>query len=263
MSNLREYLLDKEQQYEAYIQQDLWELFLFLPARKFMWLLGSVLFFMGLALYVFTQSIMITVCALILASASPPILIRRYKTIRTEKLISQLPDASMMLSNTLSSGGSLISGFNFVYRNSDSPLSQELSVVMRKVRLGHKLSDALMDMRNKLSHQQLNKWVDLLVIVSASGGQQSVILERMAESMRSHHRLSQRVKSLSAQGNMQGKIMSLIPLLLCGALYLIERESMRSLMSKPVGWVLAILLISLILIGQFWINKLLNVRVPL
>ncbi|WP_165924684.1 type II secretion system F family protein [Lysobacter sp. N42] len=252
-----------ENRYEEQIQQGLVELFLFIPARQFLFICMSLAGFLAILCWLLTQSLALTFSFFLISFIFPPVLLKRLKNTRVSKLVKQLPDASIMLGNHVSSGGSLNSAFDFVAANAEYPLSQELGLVMRRVRLGWKLNEALQRMAANLENEQLERWVCMLTLISSSGGQLAKILELLANNMRLRSRLQDRVRSLSAQGNMQGKVMSGLPFLLFLALYMIESEAITILINSTFGALLMGTVIFLVVTGQLWMRKLLNVRVPL
>lgn len=252
-----------ETEYEVRLQRGLAELFMFLPVRQ-------LLIFWTLLVLVLTTSLLLlkvnwflTTLLLIGTSILPPYIYRRMVKARRKRFVAQLPDACMLIANTLRTGGTVAGAIHFVRINAAAPLSQEFSLVSRSLRLGSNLADALLALYQRLPSDELERMVTGLMLGQESGGQQARLLEQISASLRSRAQLARRVHSLSAQGKMQGKVMSGLPFFLATALWFLEPAAMRYLIATPLGWILLAIMVLLIVVGHWLINRTVNIEVPL
>src|SRR5690554_1087706 len=258
------YLVKKvETEYEVRLQRGLAELFMFLSARQLLVLWALLLLLLSVALVLLNVAWLFALTVLLGAITLPPFAYKRMVKNRRKRFIAQLPDACMLIANTLRTGGTVTGAIHFVRKNAAAPLSQEFSLVSRSLRLGSSLADALVNLYQRLPSDELERLVTGLLLGQESGGQQAQLLEKIAASLRSRAQLARRVHSLSAQGKMQGKVMSGLPFFLATALWFLEPAAMRQLMAKPFGWILLATMIVLIVIGHWLINRTVNIEVPL
>src|SRR5690606_39373426 len=69
---------------------------------------------------------------------------------RLQKFEEQLPDAFMLLSGSLQSGASLSMALENVVHQSPAPLSQEFGLLIKNIRLGVSLEDALLKLEKRI-----------------------------------------------------------------------------------------------------------------
>ncbi len=252
-----------ETEYEVRLQRGLAELFMFLPARQLLMFWGLLVLLLALSLLLLKVSWLMAILLLMGTATLPPYVYRRMVKNRRKRFVSQLPDACMLIANTLRTGGTIAGAIHFVRINAAAPLSQEFSLVSRSLRLGSSLADALLALYQRLPSDELERMVTGLLLGQESGGQQARLLEQIAASLRSRAQLARRVHSLSAQGKMQGKVMSGLPFFLATALWFLEPAAMRYLMATPLGWILLATMVLLIVVGHWLINRTVNIEVPL
>lgn len=252
-----------ETEYELRLQRGLAELFMFLPARQLLVFWALAVLFIGLLFLLLKVHWFTAITVLASVAILPPSIYRHLVRTRRKRFIGQLPDACMLIANTLRTGGTVASAIHFVRVNAAAPLSQEFSLVSRSLRLGSSLADALLNLYQRLPSDELERVVTGLLLGQESGGQQAQLLEKIANSLRSRAQLARRVHSLSAQGKMQGKVMSGLPFFLASALWFLEPAAMRHLMNTPLGWVLLATMVLLIVVGHWLISRTVNIKVPL
>lgn len=252
-----------ETEYELRLQRGLAELFMFLPARQLLVFWALAVLFIGLLFLLLKVHWFTAITVLAGVAILPPSIYRHLARTRRKRFIGQLPDACILIANTLRTGGTVASAIHFVRVNAAAPLSQEFSLVSRSLRLGSSLADALLNLYQRLASDELERVVTGLLLGQESGGQQAQLLEKIANSLRSRAQLARRVHSLSAQGKMQGKVMSGLPFFLASALWFLEPAAMRHLMNIPLGWILLATMVLLIVVGHWLISRTVNIKVPL
>lgn len=252
-----------ETEYELRLQRGLAEIFMFLPVRQLFAFWALVVLLLGMVLILLNVGLLVALALLVAATIMPPYMYRRLVRSRRKRFVEQLPDACMLIANALRTGGTLAGAIYFVREHAPPPLSQELSLVSRSLRLGSNLSDALLGLYQRLPSDELERVVTGLLLGQESGGQQAHLLEKISSSLRARAQLARRVHSLSAQGKMQGKVMSGLPFFLAAALWFLEPSAMRHLMEQPLGWILLATMIVLIVVGHWLIYRTVNIEVPL
>ncbi|EGN76433.1 Flp pilus assembly protein TadB [Idiomarina sp. A28L] len=249
--------------YEHRMQQSLTELFLFVPVRQLLiaWLIILILLFVSLLLLA-TPWIWL-LCIMLVMAVGPWRFYQFLKNRRQANFQRQLPDALLLLANILRAGGSVQVGLQFLAREMPIPLAQEMTLVTRQLRLGKSFAAALCDLQQRMPSTELDRTVVALKLGYETGGQQAPLLERLAASMRKKLQLQQRILSLSAQGRIQGRVMTALPLLLCAVLWGMEREVMQQLSTQYLGWALAMIMLCMLAAGHWLINRMLKIEVPL
>lgn len=179
---------------------------------------------------------------------------RRIKTIRY-----QLPGVVELIATSLRSGLSIRSAFLQVTRQSQQPIQQELAILERMQRIGIPLDKALSEWAKKLPVKELKLLVFTVAVSTASGGNLSDSLDRLAAAWRQHLILEEKVDALTAQGRLQAWVMAALPLVLAVALSLLDPVSMQSLWTTTAGNIVVMTVLSLELAGLLWIRRLVRV----
>jgi tight adherence protein B len=79
--------------------------------------------------------------------------------------------------------------------------------------------------------------------------------------MRARLAMEARIRSLTAQGRLQGLIVGALPVLLMAVLFVMEPQSMSVLYTKPLGWAALLLIAILEAAGFILIRRIVNIRV--
>ena len=242
-------------------EQRLAELFLFIPLRK----LALALLIPWLLLFLFLALWLPAVIwwPLMFSSWVLPAWYLQWLRQRRHKLfVQQLPDTLTLIASGLKSGVPLIANLQMVARESGKPMRDEISVLLRQIRLGDSFIKVLDDWLLRMPSRDLEPVVIVLKLAQQTGGQQAIILTKLGNTMRAKQQLQLRVEVLTAQGRMQGKVMSLLPLLMIAALYAIETPTILALAAHPLGWFSALALLILLAVGYYLITLQVRVEVP-
>jgi tight adherence protein B len=180
---------------------------------------------------------------------------------RAQKLMLQLPDGLTMMAGTLRAGASLQSALDMVVKESPAPISQEFSLLLREQRLGLSLEDSLRGMSQRLKMEDIDLFVSALTIAKEVGGNLSEILERLATALRAKAVMEGKIRALTSQGKLQGVIVGLLPLFLAGVLYAMDPQAMLPLFTTVYGWGVMAVVFVMLLLGGFFIKKIVTIDI--
>lgn len=256
-------LKNYQQTYENKMQQGLTELFLFIPVRQLFMFWGISTLVVMLLLLALADSWLSYLAGVLIIGAAPWQLYAYLRKQRAASFQQQLPDALLLIANSLRSGASLQSAMHFISQEMPAPIGQEFSLLLRQLRLGQPIDVALAELEQRLPSIDCTRMAAAITLGHSTGGQQAPLLERLAGSMRKKQQLQQRIQSLSAQGRMQGRVMTILPLFLTLVLWAIETVTVEQLVQHPLGWIIAIAMLVMLGFGQWFISRMLRVQVPL
>ena len=103
---------------------------------------------------------------------------------RLAKFEEQLPDAFVMLSSSLQSGASLNMALETVAAQSPVPLSQEFGLIVKRMRLGVTLDDALIELEKRLPMQSFIMASSAIRISREVGGNLVETINSMSKTLR-------------------------------------------------------------------------------
>ena len=180
---------------------------------------------------------------------------------RKRKFNEQLVDALVTMSNALRAGFSINQAFESVIEQGDIPISQEFGVCMRQMRVGMTFSEALASLDDRMKSDDLTLVVSAIEIARKTGGNLTEIFERISETIRGRMRIERRVRTLTAQGRMQGLVVSLMPLLLGGILTAMKPQMMLPFLASVNGMLCVGGATLLVAAGWFVIRRIVSIDV--
>ncbi len=180
---------------------------------------------------------------------------------RQRQVQTSLPDSLQQLASAMRAGATLTTATEHFVRDSEGPLGQELSLVLREQRLGEPVERSWRNMAARNPGEAMELVVAAVLVARESGGNLAEIFDTLAQTLREKQAMDGKVRALTSQGKLQGWIVGLLPVLMIGALSLLEPQAMKPLFSSVMGWSVLLLMGVLELIGMLMIRKIVMVDV--
>lgn len=178
-----------------------------------------------------------------------------------DKFEDQLVEALGMLSNSVNAGQSLMQGIENMVKDTKPPISVEFEEALRQVRLGKSITEALVEITKRVKSKDLTMAITSINLSRETGGNIGEILSRLCTTIRERKKIKGKIVSLTAQGRASGIVMSSIPAILLGVLYLIEPGMMGLLFSTVAGNLMLLLAGLMISAGMFFISKIVSIDI--
>lgn len=191
----------------------------------------------------------------------PTFFYRRMRVKRLRKIEAQLPDALTMVSGSLQAGASLNIALDNLVNEQPAPISQEFEILTQEQRLGVDFDISLSNMEKRIPMQDFRMLTTALRINREVGGNLAETIESLANTLRRKSTMEGKIESLTAQGKLQGVVMTGLPVLLGLLLNFLEPESMSKLWTTGVGWTVLAIVIVMEMLGYFMIRKITSIDV--
>lgn len=185
------------------------------------------------------------------------VMIRR----RRAAFADQLPDLLQLIASALQSGFSLQQAVDAVVHENAQPAVGEFSRALAEVKLGADLDDCLDMIATRMDSADLHWTVMAIRIQRGIGGNLAEVLTTIVGTIRERGFLRRQVRSLSAEGRLSAVILVALPILVGAWLFLTDRTYMRTLYTTPMGLLLFIGAIALLVIGTFWMRRMIRLEV--
>ncbi|WNF36966.1 type II secretion system F family protein [Bacillaceae bacterium IKA-2] len=163
--------------------------------------------------------------------------------------------------------GSLRAGFSFqqalksVIDEAESPIKDEMDIVMKEMQYGKNIEEALYELKQRMPSDDLDLMIQAILIQRQVGGNLATILAKIVETIRDRTKIQQQIVTLTAQGRLSGMVIGLMPFILAGILYLINREYISVLFTNPIGLVLVGIGLFMGVLGIIFIRKITTIEV--
>lgn len=180
---------------------------------------------------------------------------------RLTKFEEQLPEALDIIRRMLQAGQPLAQAFKEVGDELPSPAGDEFKNTFNLLNFGYDSKVAMLSMADRVPTISMLAFSSAVMLQKDTGGNLSENLHKVSEVLRARFKLARKIKTLTAEGRMSAWVLVLAPFLLFIALYLLNREYLEPLYTDPRGLkAIGVGMVSVV-IGAFWIRKVVNVEV--
>ena len=173
----------------------------------------------------------------------------------------QLPEALATMSNALRAGFSISQAFDSVVEQGEAPMSEEFAILQQQLKIGMSFEDALSSLSQRVGSDDLTLVTTAILISRKTGGNVTEIFDKISETIRGRQRIERKVKSLTAQGRMQGVVVSLMPLFLGFVMTLMKPKMMLPFLASATGAGAVLLTCALVGCGWLMIRKIIKIDV--
>ncbi|MDA0577924.1 MAG: type II secretion system F family protein [Verrucomicrobia bacterium] len=258
----------------AYSQQtakQLEDVFLFIPPRRiteFGWAAAIAVFFLVFSTVGRVTDLRSALTALALATLAgaatlrlPTLIVQILRNRRLARFNLQLGDTLVSMSNALKAGFSIAQAIEAVVREGENPIAQEFEVFLQQTRVGVSFSQALQNLDDRVGSEDLKLVIVAIETARKTGGNLTEIFEQIAVTIRERLRIERRIRTLTAQGRLQGIIVSLMPVVIGCALVVVDPEMMLPFLHSSMGATIMVVVALLILAGGLVIRKIVRIDV--
>lgn len=247
------------------------DLFLFIPPRRIAemgWACAIAAFFI---VFLLIANLRDPITALIglalglgaagLALRAPNQLLVLMRHQRRRRFNLQLIDALAQMSNALRAGFSIQQAIETVVQNGENPIAQEFQVLIQQTRVGVNFDEALDNLARRVGSDDLTLVVMAIQTARQTGGNLTEIFDKISFTIRERVRIENRIRTLTAQGRLQGIILGAMPVFIGTVMTLVRPGLMLPFLHSPVGIVTLSTVAVLIALGALAIRKIIRIDV--
>jgi tight adherence protein B len=235
-----------------------------LPLRTAEWMLIHIGAAVGTSLLLLVASrgaVVAMLLGLLIGLTLPWLALSVLRSRRQSKFLAQLPDTLQLLAGSLAAGYSLPQAMDSVVREATPPISVEFNRALVEARLGMPPEDALDGIAGRTDSQDFS-WIVLAIRIQRDvGGNLAELLSSVADTLRERQRLRRQVSALSAEGKLSGIILGALPVVFTLYLVLVRPEYIHPLFATTLGLMLLGIGVIMLVIGAFWISRVIKVDV--
>jgi tight adherence protein B len=212
------------------------DMFMFMDERNLFRINAVAIVLVPLLVWFVSGNPLLAIFALVLILVLPKKIYGWMRQRRIDKIQQQLPDGLMMVAGSMRAGLGFTPALESLARDIEPPLAQEFALVLREQRMGVKLEEALEHFNDRVPMQDVTLFVSAVGISRDVGGNLAESMASLADTLRRRLIMEGKVKSLTAQGRLQGIVMALMPIGLIGFLTFAYPDTMREMYHSYIGW---------------------------
>ncbi len=185
-----------------------------------------------------------------------------FTTKRNAKLLEQFPDALNTIVRCVRVGIPMAEALRTVARDSQLPTKTEFTILADKVSIGIPLDVALRELSARIKLTEYQFFATALTLQARSGGGITQTLETLADVIRKRVGLKARGYALTAEARTSAMILSALPFVAGGAIFVLQRPYIILLFTTASGEAVLGAAILLMIVGmgiiQFMISNVLK-----
>lgn len=179
---------------------------------------------------------------------------------RRAKFDEQLPDTLQMLTGSMRAGHSLLRAIDASAKESDAPMSEELSRIVNETRIGRELAESMNDVAQRTGSEDFGWITQAIEIHREVGGDLAEVLDHVGETIRDRNQIKRQVQALSAEGRMSAAVLMGLPIVLFFALILINPQYAKTFTSTVPGYLMLGVSALMLTAGGFWLSRLVKAK---
>jgi tight adherence protein B len=195
-------------------------------------------------------------CALLvpLIAVAPVTMLERMRKKRVARVEQVLDGFVLALANAMRATPSAGKALATIQSVTPAPLDREIELVLREMRVGSTLEQALGNLSARVRSFQLDAAMSGLLIGRQTGGNVPEILDSAANTLREMARLQGVLRAKTAEGRAQANVLAAFPLLLLFAFDAASPGYFRPLTESATGMIVAMIAVGM------WVSSVLLTR---
>jgi tight adherence protein B len=195
------------------------------------------------------------------AGLLPWMQVRHQTAARMRVFEQQLPDALDLLVRSLRAGHSLNSGLQMVGEELSDPIGPEFRYVANEISLGKETKRALDNLLYRVPSADLPFFVTAISIQQETGSNLAEVLNNLSTVIRERFKVYGKVRAITAMGRMSANILAVWPLVMIGAIYLVNPTYIEPLWAEDAGRMLVFIATIMIFIGYVICRRMAEIKV--
>lgn len=169
---------------------------------------------------------------------APLFILKRRSAERVLRVEEQLDPWLLMLSNALKASPSLGEAVANSAKLMRPPMSEELDLALKEMKLGTPLDQAVLNMSTRIGSQSVSSALATILVGRQTGGDLPKILEESSATLREMARLEGVVRTKTAEGKTQAYVLGVIPFVLIAAIHMVDEHWLKPLGETTLGFVI-------------------------
>ena len=180
---------------------------------------------------------------------------------RANLFVEQMVDGLTLMANGIKSGTNAMQAMQRVVEIMGNPIAQEFQTIITANQFGQSFEEALLDLGERIPRPDVQMFVISINILKETGGNLAETFETIVSVVRERQKIEKKIEAMTAQGMMQGMIVSMIPFVLAGVFFVIDPKFIMPMFTTTLGWILCLVILILQIIGGIMIKKIVTIKV--
>lgn len=252
----------------TYIQEKLELLFIEIPPERLTMgllifsLLSSTFFLVFIGLWIsWILGFIVGVGVGVLSFRAPKKLVDYLVERRIKQYQNQMVDGLTLLANGIRAGLSVPQALGMVVNELNPPISQEFGLILQQNRIGVTLEECFENLAKRVPTEDNDMFISSINILRETGGNLAEVFDTIVAVIRERVRLQQKIDTYTAQGMFQGVTIACMPFAIAGIYGASDPNSIKLLLTTPLGIILTLVALTLDFVGFWVILKIVKIKI--
>lgn len=241
-------------------------MFVEVDKKRITWLMLLISFGLGtVAFLLFLPNVVAGIFFAVIITVAgwtlPIIAVKSIYEKRTYIFVDQMVDALTIMANGIKSGLTVTQSMERVVENLKNPISQEFALVLSQIRLGRSVEEALIELGERIPRPDVQMFVTSINILKETGGNLGETFQTISTTIRERQKIEKKIQAMTAQGLMQGIIITLVPIGLLIVFSFVNPGFVKPLFTTTFGLFILAATFALQIIGGITIRKIVKINV--
>ena len=214
------------------------EMFIFLKKKVIVTLYIITPLILGILGFILTRKALVSLIGMAAGVSFPFLLIKFMDKKRRSKFSAQLGDGLMIMSSCLKGGLTLIQSFEVLAEEMEPPIGQEVSLLIREIKVGVSLEEALTRLEKRMPSEEMTLITSAILVARETGGDLTKVFARLIETIRDRTKLKEMVQTLTLQARLQAVIISLLGPVFAVVVLKINPDHFQVMWQNEIGKIL-------------------------
>jgi tight adherence protein B len=181
------------------------------------------------------NSAIATLLGIATAIAAPALLLRLARSRYQDRFLNAFPDALDLVGRAVKAGLPVNEALGVASQEIVDPVGSELRRSLDQVQIGVPMIDALQQMADRIRVADFHFLVVTLALQQKTGGSLAETLGNLSTIIRERKALRLKAKALTSEARASAAVLAVLPFIVGGLMYLMNRDLGRLLLSDPRG----------------------------
>lgn len=191
----------------------------------------------------------------------PVVYAQRQVRLRVARFEDQFPDFLQFVSRSMRAGHAFSAALGMAYKEFSPPIATEFRRAFEESNLGQPMDTVLLKLAQRVPSLDVRFFASAVLLHKRTGGNLAELLDKLATLMRERSKLRAKIRALTAQGMMTGRILVAIPGIVAGLMASINPSQFRVFTSDPAGQALLAASVVMQVVGYLIIRHMVNMEV--
>lgn len=216
---------------------------------------------LGVVVGLLTRAPLDGVFAAVIGLALPTLVVRAMWSQRMNAIRQQIDTALTLMASRWRTSSDVGRSFEAVVEHLEPPLSQEAELVVRELRVGTPIDEALEGLEERVPIRPVQLTCVGIRQALPLGGNVAEVLDQIGDAVRESNRLEMFVDSKTTEGRTQAFVMGAMPFAAGYGLYRIDPGIIEPLLQQTMGNIILGAALVMDLLGLFLILKITDIKV--